>query len=100
MGADMFFDSILFRQTGGFDENIFLYGEEGEWQYRLSKEGVRRYILPYPKIIHLGGQTTDELPHINAIQWQSHFYVLKKHMCLPTYILARFYYTLRHTLHK
>lgn len=91
-GTDMFFDRILYDKTGGFDEKIFLYGEEGEWQYRLYKEGFYSYILPYPQIIHHGSQTTKKSSNIIEIRWQSHFYILKKHMQFPTYLLARLYY--------
>ena len=97
-GADMFFHREIYEKTGGFDENIFLYGEEGEWQYRLSKAGYHCWLIPTPKIIHLEGKSMNMSPSKMAIKWKSHFYILKKHMQYPTYLLARCYYTCNLTL--
>lgn len=94
-GADMFFHREIYEKTNGFDENIFLYGEEGEWQYRMLKEGYSCFLIPQPKIIHLEGKSMKESPEKTAIKWKSHFYILKKHMWWPTYILARIYYGIR-----
>lgn len=91
-GADMFFHREIYEKTNGFDENIFLYGEEGEWQYRMLKEGYSCFLIPQPKIIHLEGKSMKVSPEKTAIKWKSHFYILKKHMWYPTYILARIYY--------
>lgn len=93
-GADMFFHRKLFEETGGFDENIFLYGEEGEWQYRMLKEGYFCWVIPHPKIIHLEGKSMQMSLSKMAIKLSSHFYILKKHMHYPTFLLARFYYAL------
>lgn len=91
-GANMFFYKELFEKTGGFDENIFLYGEEGEWIYRLSKMDYDCWLIPQPKIIHLEGKSMKMAPSKMAIQLSSHFYILKKHMFYPVYLLARWYY--------
>lgn len=93
-GANMFFPRDLFEETGGFDENIFLYGEEGEWVYRLSKMGYNCWLIPMPKIIHLEGKSMGQTASKMAIRLSSHFYILKKHMCYPTYLLARVYYAI------
>lgn len=97
-GADMFFHREIYDATGGFDENIFLYGEEGEWQYRMLKQGYHCRIIPIPKIIHLEGQSMKSSPSKMAIKLKSHFYILRKHMWYPTYLLARFYYSTNLTL--
>lgn len=91
-GTDMFFERDVYDQLGGFDENIFLYGEESEWQYRMLKKGYHSFLIPYPQIIHFGGQSMEESSDKMAIRWKSHFYILKKHMHYPTYVLARVYY--------
>lgn len=91
-GADMFFHREIYDRIGGFDNNIFLYGEEGEWQYRMMKAGYPCCIIPQPQIIHLEGQSMKMSPSKMAIKWKSHFYILKKHMFYPTYLLARAYY--------
>ena len=91
-GADMFFPRKIYEEIGGFDENIFLYGEEGEWQYRMKKAGYPCCLIPQPEIVHLEGQSMKMSPSKMAIKWKSHFYILKKHMSYPTYLLARVYY--------
>lgn len=91
-GADMFLPRSAFEETGGFDENIFLYGEEGEWQYRLSRLGYGRRIISGPKIIHLEGKSSNTNPLKIHIMRRSHNYVMCKWMNKPTYLLARIYY--------
>lgn len=97
-GADMFFHREIYEKTGGFDENIFLYGEEGEWQYRMSKAGYGCHIIPQPQIIHLEGKSMNMSPSKMAIKWKSHFYILKKHMRPFTYLLTRCYYAFNITM--
>lgn len=95
-GADMFLPRSAFEETEGFDENIFLYGEEGEWQYRLKLLGYGRRIITGPQIIHLEGKSSGE-KKTNMLR-RSHFYVLHKWMNKPTYLLARVYYFFRFLL--
>jgi GT2 family glycosyltransferase len=90
-GADMFLPRSAYDECGGFDEHIFLYGEEGEWQYRMMLHGFRRMLISTPKIIHLEG-ASDPNPSKKKAHWDSHFYVLRKYMHRPTYWLARAYY--------
>lgn len=97
-GADMFFHREIYDQTGGFDEHIFLYGEEGEWQYRMLKAGYTCCIIPQPQIVHLEGQSMKMSPSKMAIKWRSHFYILRKHMFFPTYLLARCFYACNLTI--
>ncbi len=92
-GADMFLPRIAYEECGGFDENIFLYGEEGEWQYRMMLHGYHRMIISSPKIIHLEGASASGSK--KKTHWDSHFYVLRKYMNRPTYWLARVYYFTR-----
>lgn len=98
-GTDMFFNREIYEKTGGFDENIFLYGEEGEWQYRMLKNGYHGYLINSPRIIHLAGQSLKESPTKMKIKRESHFYILKKHMFYPTYLLAKLYYKVHDILH-
>lgn len=93
-GADMFFHREIFEKTGGFDENIFMYGEEGEWQYRIQALGYKSYITPIPKIQHLEGKSSRPSITKEMKSLRSHFYIQKKHMKKTTYFLARIYYAL------
>ena len=55
IGADLFIKKRLFDELGGFDNNIFMYYEETDLQYRIAKRGLSRRIIPGPRIIHLEG---------------------------------------------
>ncbi len=91
-GADMFIPRKALEEAGLFDENIFLYGEEGELQVRMARKGYRRMLIASPKIIHLEGESSKGNDRMRQIRMSSHFYVLRKYMNTPTYWLARVYY--------
>lgn len=58
-GVDMFVRREVFSQVGGFDEVIFMYAEELEFQYRVKK--LTSYTIksvPWAIIYHLGGAST------------------------------------------
>lgn len=99
-GADMFIPRMAIEECGGFDENIFLYGEEGELQLRLAKAGYKRMLISSPKIVHLEGKSSLMNDKMSKIRRESHLYVLKKYMHPCTYLLARFYYYLLSALEK
>lgn len=94
-GADMFFPRTGYETVGGFNERIFLYGEEGELQYRLKKAGYSCFIINTPRIQHLEGKSSTPSIWKDCIKLKSHFVILKTHMCYFTYILARLYYAIR-----
>jgi len=54
-GAFMIFSKKVFDKSGGFDEKIFMYTEEMEIIYRVSRLGYKTYFRSSPTIIHLGG---------------------------------------------
>lgn len=57
-GADLMVKRSVLDQTGGFDEDFFLFFEEAELSWRIRRRGYRIYSVPEAKIIHLGGQST------------------------------------------
>ena len=93
-GADMFIPRQAIEEAGVFDDNIFLYGEEGELQYRMMKKGYKRMLINLPKIVHLEGESSG-----NAARYKygmkSHMYILKKYMNPITYLCAWLYYKIR-----
>lgn len=91
-GADMFFPREAYEQCGGFDENIFMYGEEGELQYRMMRKGYRRMLINTPRIIHLESKSYKPSKKMSNIRLKGHLYVLRKWMDPFTYIVARFFY--------
>ena len=57
-GADMFVRREIFDRIGGFDEDIFMYAEETEFQFRVKKfTDYKICSVPSAKLIHLEGQS-------------------------------------------
>jgi hypothetical protein len=46
-------------RVGLLDEEYFIYGDEADLQYRLTRAGWRAYFLPDATIIHFGGRSMD-----------------------------------------
>lgn len=93
-GADMFITRQAIDEAGMFDENIFLYGEEGELQYRMMKKGYRRMLINSPQIVHLEGESSGNTARYKY-GMKSHLYILKKYMNSITYLCAWIYYKIR-----
>jgi hypothetical protein len=53
-GAFMLVPREVFEQTGGFDERLFMYGEDMEWCYRIRDHGWRVRYYPDATIVHVG----------------------------------------------
>ena len=58
-GAFLMVKREAFEQAGLLDEDFFLYAEEAEWCYRLSKLG-KLCIYGQFKVIHLQGKTANQ----------------------------------------
>lgn len=56
-GADLFIPKEIICEIGGFDERFFMYFEETELQFRISKLKKKRIIINTPQIIHLQGKS-------------------------------------------
>lgn len=52
IGADLFISKNLFRKSGGFDQNIFMYFEDVELCRKLVDKGFKNYLIPGPQIVH------------------------------------------------
>ena len=51
-GAFMLMPRAVFDQTGGFDERLFMYGEDLEWCYRIHDLGWRVRYYPSAAVKH------------------------------------------------
>ncbi|WP_027203390.1 glycosyltransferase [Butyrivibrio fibrisolvens] len=51
-GCFWFFDSVLFKQVGGFDPNTFLYFEEYIIEERIRRAGLKMVYCPEVTVIH------------------------------------------------
>ena len=57
-GAFMFIRKKLLDEIGGLDETFFMYGEDIDLSYRITKAGYKNYYLPDTQIIHYKGEST------------------------------------------
>jgi hypothetical protein len=54
IGAFMLLPRQVFQATGGFDERLFMYGEDREWCFRIRRRGWRIRYYPEASIVHIG----------------------------------------------
>jgi GT2 family glycosyltransferase len=59
-GACILMPKKLFEQVDGFDEQIFMYGEEVDLCFRLKKNGSKIVFDPSVKIIHKKGASSPD----------------------------------------
>ncbi|MCS6935279.1 MAG: glycosyltransferase family 2 protein [Chitinophagales bacterium] len=57
-GAFMFLRRSVLNQTGLLDEDFFMYGEDIDLSYRITKAGYKNYYFPHTTIIHFKGEST------------------------------------------
>lgn len=57
-GAFMFMRKKVLDQTGYLDEAFFMYGEDIDLSYRITKAGHSIYYIPDTSIIHYKGEST------------------------------------------
>jgi GT2 family glycosyltransferase len=60
LGAAVAFRRDRFEIMGGFDESFFMYFEEVDLCYRLSKADQQIHFVPMAEIVHVGGASTDQ----------------------------------------
>ena len=80
-GAFMLTRRKVFDETAGFDENIFLYGEEMEWCFRIKKLGWRIIYFPLASITHIGKVSGRDLSDFkrHKLMLNGEIYFFKKH---------------------
>ena len=57
-GAFMLLRKTALDKTGLLDEDYFMYGEDIDLSYRITKAGYRNYYYPETRIIHYKGEST------------------------------------------
>lgn len=63
-GSAMFFRMSAFRAMGGFDDAIFLYGEDDDMCMRLAAAGHALVHVAGCSVIHAGGKSTTPSPRL------------------------------------
>lgn len=99
-GSFLFIDSQVFNEIGGFDTNIFLYYEETDLAYRISKLPQKNecYLVPSAKYIHFVGKSTPASLLIKKELKISLLYVLKKNSSYLSYLFLRNYLSITYTI--
>lgn len=59
-GAGLYIRADVFRQIGGFDEELFMYCEEPDICNRVNRAGYKCGYFPEKSFVHLEGRTSDE----------------------------------------
>ena len=62
LGAALMIRRDILNSVGCLDEEYFMYSEEVDLCYRVRKNDWRNYILGNAHIIHLGGQSSQQIP--------------------------------------
>lgn len=91
IGADIMFRKSVLEEVGLFDENIFMYGEETELNYRIIKANYDIYFIPDAQIIHYGEQSSTSSDFLGKLKIKGIFYMIDKHRILSINLLKFFY---------
>ena len=81
-GASFFIKKDIFNNIGKFDENFFVYDEDGDLSIRLHRNGNYNYIFPQIKVeMYLSGTTSIvKTKHFwSRTKYNSRKYLIKKH---------------------
>ena len=80
------------NQVGLMDEAYFVYAEETDWCFRLSKAGWRRVFYPDAKILHLDGgkKSTEQVSIKMFVQFQKSILVFyRKNRGVISWFIAK-----------
>lgn len=79
LGAAMLLRREAIVDVGGFDEQLFMYSEEVDLAMRFWQAGWECWQLAAAQVIHLGGQSTRQMPDRMLHElWRSRLYIYKK----------------------
>lgn len=83
IGCAMLFNIEKMRLVGGFDPEIFLYGEENDLCYRVKKAGLKMYLIGDSFVEHLSRKSSPHNEHYIFLRKFHHtysrFYLKAKH---------------------
>ncbi|MGQ9888087.1 MAG: glycosyltransferase family 2 protein [Aggregatilineales bacterium] len=90
LGATMMLRREVIEQTGGFDEQFFMYCEEIDWAWRIQRAGWRVKCVPAAEVVHLAGQSTRQAQARSVLNlWASRLRLYDKHYPAWKAALAR-----------
>ena len=80
LGACILLRRIVIDKVGPMDPSFFMYSEEVDLCYRIQKGGWRLFWVPAAKIIHYGGQSTQQVRAKMFLQlYRSKLHFFRKH---------------------
>lgn len=80
LGATMMLRREVIEQTGGFDEQFFMYCEEIDWAWRIRDADWQVCCVPAARVIHLGGASTGLVRPRSVVNlWTSRLLLFRKH---------------------
>tara|TARA_Y100000815_G_C13321222_1_gene492409 strand:- start:585 stop:1634 length:1050 start_codon:yes stop_codon:yes gene_type:complete len=58
VGALLFISRKHYNAIGGFDESYYMYGEDIDFSYSITRSGLHNYYLGTTRVIHFKGEST------------------------------------------
>ena len=58
VGAFMLLKKTVYDEVGGFDEDYFMYGEDIDLSYKITKAGYKNHYLGSSTVLHYKGEST------------------------------------------
>jgi GT2 family glycosyltransferase len=101
LGAFMLLPKKVVQQLGGFDESIFMYGEDMDLCFRVRQLGLDIVYKPNYALIHYGGHSGRKAwsnAKREVMIYKAIFHFYKKHFGKVQLALARGIYALRAVL--
>ncbi|HST06105.1 MAG TPA: glycosyltransferase family 2 protein [Chloroflexia bacterium] len=90
LGACFLIKRYAYEQCGGFNEEIFMYSEEIDLALRYAEQKWECWQVPSSKVIHLGGQSTRQLPDLMFVElWRSRLYIYDTYYTLVARLALR-----------
>lgn len=79
-GAAMVIPKAVYNKVGGFDENIFMYGEDIDLSFKIKKSNLKIIFSPISRLVHLGQGSSNKISK-NAIlgEYTGIIYFYKKY---------------------
>jgi GT2 family glycosyltransferase len=80
VGAFMLLKRKTYLAVEGFDTDYFMYGEDIDLSYKLSKKGFQNYYLGSESVIHFKGESTKKNVKYLKYFYKAMFIFYKKHL--------------------
>ena len=86
-GADMFIRKTVLDKTGLFDENIFMYLEDADLNFRIRQSGYSIKSVPQAKIFHYVAKSSNNIIKKFSVIYTGTYYTFFKHFGKKTYFI-------------